>query len=75
MEHRKALQEQNEREEREAIERGDIEIVEEEEFLCQVCNKTFKHEKTMNQHLQTKKHKDNMKTFKESLALSPEEEA
>ena len=59
----------------EAIERGDVEVIIIDEFACEVCRKTFKKEKQLDNHLASKKHKDALKVFKASLVLSPEDEA
>ena len=57
------------REEEEALANGDFEEVTIEEYNCQVCKKLFKNEKQMQNHTQSKKHKDNYAKFKEALLL------
>jgi DnaJ homolog subfamily A member 5 len=54
-------------EEEEALANGDIEEVMVEEFRCEVCKKIFKNSNQMDNHLQSKKHKDNYAKFKESV--------
>lgn len=44
------------------------------EFHCGVCKKTFKNEKQMQNHLQSKKHKDNYNRFKEDVKLDEDTE-
>jgi hypothetical protein len=48
---------------------GDFEEVTIQEYRCEVCKKTFKNEKQMDNHLQSKKHRDNYARFKETVAL------
>lgn len=55
--------------EEEALANGDYEEVTVEEFRCTVCKKVFKNEKQMDNHLQSKKHKDNYAAFKATVAL------
>lgn len=40
-----------------------------EEYHCGVCKKTFKNEKQLQNHLQSKKHKDNYAKFRETVEL------
>lgn len=61
-------------EEEEALANGDIEEVMVEEFRCEVCKKIFKNSNQMDNHLQSKKHKDNYAKFKESVQLDDETE-
>lgn len=61
-------------EEEEALANGDIEEVMVEEYRCEVCKKVFKNTKQMDNHLQSKKHKDNYARFKESVELDDETE-
>ena len=56
--YREELAEFYRKEEEEAILRGDVEEVFEEEFRCQVCKKSFKKEGQLKNHLQSKKHKE-----------------
>jgi hypothetical protein len=46
------------KEEEEAIARGDVETIYVEEFLCEICKKTFKKEGQLENHLKSKKHKE-----------------
>lgn len=62
------------REEQEALERGEFEEVTVEEYRCEPCKKVFKNEKQMDNHLQSKKHKDNYAKYKEGLELDDETE-
>jgi DnaJ family protein A protein 5 len=61
-------------EEEEALANGDYEEVTVEEFRCEVCKKVFKNTKQMDNHLQSKKHKDNYARFKETVELDEETE-
>ncbi len=61
-------------EEQEALANGDFEEVIVEEYRCEACKKVFKNEKQMDNHLQSKKHKDNYARFKEAVALDEETE-
>lgn len=56
-------------EEEEALRSGDFEEVVVNEFHCAVCKKTFKNEKQLQNHLQSKKHTDAMKKFKDTVQL------
>ena len=62
------------KEEDEAIARGDFEEVIIDEFLCEICNKKFKKEGQLDNHLKSKKHKEAEAKFKATLALDPETE-
>lgn len=62
------------REEEEALANGDYEEVLIEEFLCEICNKRFKKEGQLNNHLASKKHREAEAKFKAELALDPETE-
>ena len=55
--YREELAEFYRKEEEEAILRGDVDEVIEEEFRCQTCKKSFKTQGQMNNHLQSKQHK------------------
>lgn len=57
------------REEEEAIRRGDVEIEYVEEFRCEVCRKSFKKEGGLDNHLKSKKHRDAETKLKASLQL------
>lgn len=46
-------------EEQENLASGNYEEVEVEEFHCRLCKKVFKKQKQLDNHLQSKKHKDN----------------
>lgn len=61
-------------EEEEAIARGEYDEVTVEEYRCEVCKKVFKNEKVMENHLQSKKHKDNYARFRETVQLDEETE-
>ena len=54
--------------------RGDYEEVLVHEFHCNICKKTFKNEKQLQNHLQSKKHKDNFAKFKDDVQLDDETE-
>jgi hypothetical protein len=71
---REELAEKYAREEQEAIERGEYEEVLVEEFRCAACKKVFKNEKQMQNHLQSKKHKDTYAKFKAEMQLDDETE-
>ena len=45
-----------------------------EEYRCEVCKKVFKNEKVMENHVQSKKHKDNYARFRETVQLDEETE-
>ena len=62
------------KEEEDAIANGDFEEVFIEEFLCEICNKKFKKEGQLNNHLASKKHKEADAKFRKDLALDPETE-
>ena len=56
------------------MESGNYEEVFVEEFKCNICKKTFKNEKQLHNHLQSKKHKDNQARFMKDVTLDPETE-
>ncbi len=72
--YREEIAERYRQEEEEALARGEFEEVTVEEYVCEVCKKTFKNEKVLQNHLQSKKHKDNYAKFKESVQLDEETE-
>ena len=61
-------------EEEEAIARGEYEEVTVEEYRCEVCKKVFKNENVMENHVQSKKHKDNYARYRETVQLDEETE-
>ena len=62
------------KEEEEALANGDYEEVLVHEFNCSICKKVFKNEKQLQNHLQSKKHKDNYNKFKDEVELDEETE-
>jgi DnaJ family protein A protein 5 len=62
-------------EEQEALDSGNFEEVTVEEYPCLACKKVFKNEKQMQNHLQSKKHKENYARFRETVTLDEETEA
>lgn len=68
--YREELAEQN----RKAEEEAEIEEVFIEEFECIPCKKTFKKEGQLNNHLNSKKHKDVMKQLKQEVTLDEDAE-
>ena len=67
--HREELARQYAKQEEEALARGEVEIEYVEEFRCEICKKTFKSDKQMDQHLKSKKHIDAEKIFKKKYQL------
>ena len=59
------------REEEEAIARGEVETIYVEEFRCEMCKKTFKKEGGLDDHLNSKKHKQQEAKLKAQLQLDP----
>ena len=53
---------------------GDFEEVLVHEFECGVCKKTFKNENQLQNHLQSKKHKDAYNKLKKEVKLDDETE-
>lgn len=53
---------------------GNFEEVTVEEFRCEVCKKVFKKEKQMDNHVQSKKHKDNYAIYRANVQLDDETE-
>ena len=72
--YREEIAERYRQEEEEAIARGEYEEVTVEEYRCELCKKVFKNEKVMENHLQSKKHKDNYAKFKETVELDEDTE-
>ena len=65
------------KEEEEALLRGDIEEVFEEEFRCGMCKKSFKKQGQFDNHIRSKKHKEmeaQVKALREELELDEETE-
>ena len=73
--HREDLARQYEKEEEEALARGEVEVEYVEEFKCFICNKTFKNEKVLNDHLNSKKHKDAEAKYRAKYQLDDEVES
>ena len=75
--YREDLAEFYRKEEEEALLRGDVEEVFEEEFRCQMCKKTFKKEGQFNNHIRSKQHKKKeaeVQALREELQLDDETE-
>ena len=72
--YKEEIAERYRQEEEEALARGDFEEVTVEEYRCGVCKKVFKNEKQMDNHLQSKKHKENFARLKGSVELDGETE-
>ena len=49
--HREEVAEYYAKQEEEDIENGEIDLIIIEEYRCEICNKTFKKEATLNNHL------------------------
>ena len=60
--------------EEKAIEDGEYEEVYVEEFVCEICKKTFKKEVMLEQHLQSKKHKQAEAKLRAQVAVPEEAE-
>ena len=56
------------------MENGNFEEVFVEEYNCNICKKTFKNEKQLANHLQSKKHKDEYNKFTKQVTLDDETE-
>eukprot|EP00351_Strombidinopsis_sp_SopsisLIS2011_P006461 CAMPEP_0116874854 /NCGR_PEP_ID=MMETSP0463-20121206/6447_1 /TAXON_ID=181622 /ORGANISM="Strombidinopsis sp, Strain SopsisLIS2011" /LENGTH=60 /DNA_ID=CAMNT_0004519177 /DNA_START=733 /DNA_END=915 /DNA_ORIENTATION=+ len=56
------------------MENGDYEEVLVEEFRCEICKKSFKKEKQLDNHLRSKKHKDAEAKYKSMFELDEESE-
>lgn len=75
--YREDLAEFYKKEEEEALLRGDIEEVFEEEFRCGMCKKSFKKEGQFDNHMRSKQHKKmevQVKALREELELDEETE-
>ena len=75
--YREELAEHYRKEEEEAVLRGDIDEIFEEEFRCQTCKKSFKKEGQFNNHIQSKQHKKmaaQVQALREELELDDETE-
>ena len=68
---RKYYEEQEEK----ALAAGEVEEVFVEEWRCEICKKTFKKEKVYEQHLNSKKHKDEEKKLRAFVSVDDETEA
>ena len=56
------------------MENGEVEEVFIEEFKCEICRKTFKKQSTFDNHIQSKKHKDNEAKFGDRLKIDSDTE-
>ena len=72
--HREELAQKYAQEEEEALASGDYDEVLVEEYRCDCCKKVFKKEKQLQNHLQSKKHKEAYAKFMEGVQLDEETE-